>query len=1313
MTKVKFAGLAFLLAALYILTGRLGLLLAVPPGYATLIWPPSGIALGMMLVYGRPVWPGVLLGSLVVNCWINGAVDLHHIDSLKLAAAFLIATASTLQAVAGYTLLKHFMGLPLDLKRRWHVLKALLLAGPVSCLIAATLSNGALLALGIMEPENILRSILTWWSGDVLGVWVFVPLVLVAPGTSNNLRWQGKRLESLPLLAVIILLAPLAFTFYAWKVSAQNNYAQGRNEFQAIVEESNNALRYRLDSYNYALLGGIGFLQMNTDITEQNWRDYAETIGIRKNYPGINGIGFITALQPDEREPFVERMRREMPEFRIHPDSEDRPLYIIRNIEPREKNLQAFGLNIGFEDNRTAAAELARDTGKSAITKRIILVQDEEKTLGFLLLHPLYAYGQPTNTVDERRAALKGWVYAPFIAKNFLKNLTNDQGKFYNLRIYDGTTADEEHLIYNSNNNTQPYASHYSFTQPVTVMQQNWLIVWDSTPFFDQNNASDSPFFILMGGLVFTGLFGIFLLVVTVRRTETMIWMTEERRYLLPLGIFVAGAVLSYGVYNVLQERENAVILAATMDESQKIEQIIAVQSEEKLSAIRRMAQRWQSAKGTPYQQWMDDTSNYIGQIAGLRAMEWADSTYHIRWVNPQKGNEQAVGLDIMYDEQRRTALEGAAERNAVTVTPPLDLVQGYKAFIAYAPINYDNKFDGFIVGIFSIEEFLEQSLPGETAKNFAIYFEYGGEPFYSTTSSGHVLEPAWKVEKNITIHDRTWKLRVIPTAEFTHSKLSHVPQTIFIAGLLIAALASLTLRYVMIARVKSRHLTRMNRFNDAIMTSSEHMIIATNKNGKVLTFNKAAEKALGYTSDEIVGKETPALWHDPAEIVKRAAELSREIGEAVDPGFRVFVTLPERDKTESRAWTFIRKDGTRFPGALTVSVMHDHMGAINGYLGVIEDISERLAQEKALQASEETFRSAMKYATTGMALVSLDGKWLRVNTALCKIIGYSADELMKTDFQTITHPDDLDIDLENLRQLLRGEIKSYQLEKRYFHKDGHTIWALLSVSLALKPDGTPSHFVSQIQDITEQREVDRLKSEFISVVSHELRTPLTSIRGSLGLIAGTMASELPEKAMNLINIAYKNSDRLIMLINDILDIDKIAAGKMRFDLKPEKVIDLVTIGIESNKPYADKFKVALVSNDIPETLMINVDADRWQQIFTNLLSNAVKFSPENGVVRIDTRYSGGFIRISVTDRGPGIPEEFRARLFSKFSQADSTSTRSKGGTGLGLHISQELTRHMHGTIGFDTKIGKGTTFWFEFPAYVPAAGNGNASSTA
>jgi PAS domain S-box-containing protein len=401
----------------------------------------------------------------------------------------------------------------------------------------------------------------------------------------------------------------------------------------------------------------------------------------------------------------------------------------------------------------------------------------------------------------------------------------------------------------------------------------------------------------------------------------------------------------------------------------------------------------------------------------------------------------------------------------------------------------------------------------------------------------------------------------------------------------------------------------------------------------------------------------------------------------------------------ESGEFRILRRDGSERHVSAIEGVVLDSSGNVIRIIGVNIDVTDRKRLEEAVKSSEETFSAAMEHASIGMAIAEPGGRWLKVNEAMCEMLGFTDRELLQTDSQSITHTDDLEADLELVRQLLSGSIHTYQTEKRYVHKDGHIIWVLLNVSLVRNADGSPRYFVKQCQNITARRQVDRMKREFIATVSHELRTPLTSIRGSLGLIRGGATGALPEKAARLIEVAYQNSNRLALIVDDILNMEQIDCGRMSLELSSQLLAPLLEQAVEENLGYALGCHVHLVITRPLPAVKAGVDANRLLQVLANLLSNAAKFSPAEASVEIAMVVVGARVRISVTDHGPGIPHSFRDRIFQRFSQADGSDSRHKSGTGLGLTIAKALIERMGGTISYNTKPGIATTFIIELPA--------------
>jgi PAS domain S-box-containing protein len=993
---------------------------------------------------------------------------------------------------------------------------------------------------------------------------------LLAPGSRAGAHWRGTPIGRLPFGAMLLLLLPLALTFYAWKATTENDYQRGEAKFQTLAIESEKALQSRIESYGNALLGAAGFIQGSTEVSRDEWRTYVDTVRVRENFPGISGLGWVEPVSEKYLPDYVQRMREDRaPTFHVHPSSGPGANYIISFVEPEASNRAAVGLNIAFETNRFEAAERSRDSGFTAMTGRVVLVQDERKSPGFLLLYPVYHRDMPTLTLEQRRNALRGWTYAPFIASDFLEGLTHSQSSDFRLRIYDGADETSEALIYAGLNPSDAEPA-FAVRRTLEIMQRQWLLVWESTPAFERIERSTNPLYILTGGLLFTALLALLLIVLTVRRVEHIEQMVGARRFALPALVFVVISAGAITLYSKLRAQEESFIQEQVLTEASKIESVLRHQAQERVASIARMAARWSTANGTPLDLWRADALNHVTELPGLRALEWIDDDYRVRWVEPQTGNEAVLGMDVKFDEQRAAALRGAAERSRATLTPPLDLVQGYPAFIAYLPVSRDGRFDGFIAGVFAIEDFFTTALRVESSADFTTTMLHGGRAYYTNALPDSRDAPGG-LERSLRMEDQNWTLQVTPTAAFVAAQQSSLPPLVLAAGLLVAALAALSARFILISRLKSAHLAESLALNAGIIESSAHLVIAIDPDYRIMTFNRAAEQALGYAAREVIGHRAIPIFLDPGELEERARTLSAEVGAEIPVGPRIFTELPLRNGFETREWTFVRKDGSRFPVSVVITPLRDTQGAITGFLGVIEDIRVR-------------------------------------------------------------------------------------------------------------------------------KEVERLKSEFTAVVSHELRTPLTSIRGSLGLILGALSASLPQKVKDLLEIAQSNAERLMLLINDILDIEKFSAGQMRFEMQSLSAATVIQQAVQANEGYARKFNVRIEAQAADPSCQVSVDPDRFVQVMSNLLSNAVKYSPPGGLVRVWSELRGGCIRINVRDEGPGIPENFRTHIFEKFSQADSSTTREKGGTGLGLHIARQFVEHMQGRIGYESEVGRGSTFWIELP---------------
>ena len=289
---------------------------------------------------------------------------------------------------------------------------------------------------------------------------------------------------------------------------------------------------------------------------------------------------------------------------------------------------------------------------------------------------------------------------------------------------------------------------------------------------------------------------------------------------------------------------------------------------------------------------------------------------------------------------------------------------------------------------------------------------------------------------------------------------------------------------------------------------------------------------------------------------------------------------------------------------------------------------------------------------------------------------------------------------LKTLLDLAEAQGEGFSIEYQLITKDGDYRFVKLEVEACLSGlNAVDLAMAGTIHDITVFKQVDRMKDDFISTVSHELRTPLTSIQGSLALLRGDALGELSEEAAGILDIATRNSERLARLINELLDVEKIIAGKMVFTVSECDAVRLTRQSVESMTAFALNHGVDInfIADGAAE-LSCLVDPDRFHQVMANLLSNACKYSPVDSVVTVSVAADGPMVRVTISDHGPGIPEAFQNRIFGRFNQADGSDTKSHGGTGLGLAICKSLVEAMNGTIDFETSSIAGTSFWFLLP---------------
>lgn len=359
------------------------------------------------------------------------------------------------------------------------------------------------------------------------------------------------------------------------------------------------------------------------------------------------------------------------------------------------------------------------------------------------------------------------------------------------------------------------------------------------------------------------------------------------------------------------------------------------------------------------------------------------------------------------------------------------------------------------------------------------------------------------------------------------------------------------------------------------------------------------------------------------------------------------------------------------------------------------EDVRAKNAQ---LKNSQERFELALESSAMGIWSLRFSDNHMQWDAFMYSLFGLADDTQLSTyeNFLTLVHKDDRQRVFEEIVQAINGK-RGYDTEYRIVWPD-HGIHYLASRAKIIYEGDDAVSMIGTCWDISDRKRLDKVKTEFVSTVSHELRTPLTAITGALGLAVGGALCELPEKAQLVLDIAYKNAQRLKLLINDLLDMDKLLAGKLEFHCEPQTLMPLIERAVMENRAYADQMQVRYVIEPANIAPRVDIEDIRFLQVMANFLSNAAKFSKPDSEVIIQLTCVGEYARVSVTDSGVGLDEESKGHIFEKFYQADSSDTRKKGGTGLGLAITKEIVERMSGRVGFISVLGEGSTFYAEFP---------------
>jgi two-component system phosphate regulon sensor histidine kinase PhoR len=449
----------------------------------------------------------------------------------------------------------------------------------------------------------------------------------------------------------------------------------------------------------------------------------------------------------------------------------------------------------------------------------------------------------------------------------------------------------------------------------------------------------------------------------------------------------------------------------------------------------------------------------------------------------------------------------------------------------------------------------------------------------------------------------------------------------------------------------------------------------------RFIDVNDAMGAIAGRARDELIGMSFDAITHpdDVDEDLALATQVVR--GER---------NLFMREKR------YVRPDGSSRWVHVSGALIRDDSGTPLHFAFHVQDITERRNALHALARSEERFRSAFDDALTGMVLTGPDGRVRRINAVACEILGHDAARLVGVPEAEFTHPDDAAADAERMRSIVAGETDGGRWEKRYLHASGRTVWTEVSTVLVRDPDGSPRHFITQVADISERKQAERVKDEFLTTITHELRTPLTAIQGYTALLTEDEDLSLGVRR-NAAEVIHRNAERLKRLVDDVQFIAQARSETLSITRAGVQLDRVVTECVEWARARAAHLDIG-VSVTMEEIHLEAADADLLVQAVDHLLSNALNYTAKGGKVEIRLTRERDEAVLAVTDTGIGVSESDCEQLFERFFRASSAVDAAVPGVGLGLSIVKAIVELHGGRIDVSSVPGEGTDFTVHLP---------------
>jgi PAS domain S-box-containing protein len=1090
-------------------------------------------------------------------------------------------------------------------------------------------------------------------------------------------------------IAWLVLTISLIATLWGWFMVKQASEQQIRSTvFDYRVERIKNAILNRMFVYQQVLEGGVGLFAASVSVERDEWHDYVQNLHLEKNYSGIQGVGFSKRILPQDLANHQAEIRAEggwFANYSLRPAGEREEYTSIIYLEPMDKrNQQAIGYDMFSEPTRHTAMVRARDTGEAALSGKVKLVQeiDEDVQAGCLLYIPVYQNGQPHDTVAEKRATLVGYVYSPFRMNNLMRGIFGeDHDLQIDFHIYDADNINNltpDKLIYDEakthHTKNDPFNDSPQFTRidTLVIAGHPWTIQFATLPDFEVATQTYIAHIVLFGGLLVS-----FLLFGITRSLETAQSLIVERQANARLQTEIRER---HQVEQALQQSEERFDLAMH-GSNDGLWDWNLVTNEVYFSP------RWKAMLGhadheIPHQltEWTKrvhpaDLEETMSEVMAYleKKQPFYENTHrvqhkdgHYLWIldrgiavwNTEGKPVRMVGThtDLTALKQAEAALKQSEERF-------IAVLDNLPVFIYLRAPDYSIRFANRLFR----ERFGE---PMQKPCYEAIYHRTA--PCEGCAMRRVFNQPSIpQTLESPLIDGRVYEIHSYPFVDRDGSLLA------------------LQMGLDITARKEAE--TALRRSRDELLCYFEQPLVgmlSSNLKKKSLYINQRFCDIVGYSQEEMQILDWGKITH-PDDLV-------------IDQAYFDQVLRGEIDSYEMEK-RYIHKDGHLVYIHLAVNGVHDEQGQLDHFIAIVLDISRRKQVEQALETNRMLLHSIINNTSDFIYVKDLQGRYQLFNAASEKAVGKRMAEVLGKDDYFLFPPHEAKTIMASDRQVLEGQ-SAITYEEVVTFANGKLMTLLATKGPVFGPDGEKTGLFGIVRDFTERKQMEldlqhakdaaevanRAKSGFLAKMSHELRTPLNGILGYTQILSRN--DNLTVAQQEGLHIIERSGDYLLALINDILDLAKVEAGKV--ELSPTIVsLEELLRGIEllfqmRAEPKGIQFSYQPLS-ELP--MAIEADETRLRQILINLLGNAFKFT-ERGAVTLTVAYIEGELSFQVSDQGCGIAAADLDKIFLPFQQVGDKKYFGQG-TGLGLPITKKLVEMMGGELRVTSTLGQGSTF--------------------